>query len=341
MSLSAINEQLLRAVGVGIALFDAESQVLRFQNDVFATWFEDAPVGATFAEIFPQLDLAAMRAALDTNGRYGTELRVRKKRRTLIIAQIITLAEVGDETVIVLECQNITRIRELEFMIESYSTMVERNTREIQREKEQVEKLLLNIMPRGAYEEYRSSGIVAPQRYPCVSVLVLDFVDFAETAETLPPATFVSELNELYSAFDRIGEQFSCERIKTTGDTYLCIAGMHDPTIDHAAAVSNAAVRFIRYLTRRNDNADTQWRCRIGVATGPVLGSVVGVQKYVYDVFGRAVNEASDIHAHAAEMEALAAADTVEQLQGKEGLALVPAKAAEARDAGAMALTAT
>lgn len=336
MSIEAINEQLLRAVGIGVALFDAKTQRLQFRNDVFATWFENADPDTSISELFPTLDRDALTVALAAKGSHLTEGQFRKKRRTLVIAQTFSRARIGDADVLVLECQNITRIRELESMIESYSAMVERNTRDIKREKEQVEKLLLNIMPRGAYEEYKNFGVVAPQKYDAVSVLALDFVDFAETIDRLPPATFVSELNELYSAFDRIGEQFGCERIRTTGDTYRCIAGMHDPTMDHPAAVAKAAIRFIRFLSRRNENADVQWHCRIGLGLGPVVGSVVGVQKYVYDVFGFAVNAAMETRDFAQPMEALAAPELAEALQGS--VDLTPSKSEAARDDGIVAL---
>ena len=69
------------------------------------------------------------------------------------------------------------------------------------------------------------------------------------------------------------------------------------------AAVANAALRFVRYLERRNESHPHRWRCRIGLATGPVVGSVVGIQKYVYDVFGPAVNLATRLRDHAAPME--------------------------------------
>jgi class 3 adenylate cyclase len=178
-------------------------------------------------------------------------------------------------------------------MIDSYASMVERNTRDLEREKERVEKLLLNIMPRSVYEEYKTFGVVTPQKYDPVSVLMLDFVGFTDISQTLDPTVVVSELNDIYSAFDRIGEQFGCERIKTIGDAYIAVAGRPEPTPDHARAVANAALRFIRYLKRRNESHPQKWDCRIGLATGPVVGSVVGIQKYVYDVFGPAVNLAS------------------------------------------------
>ena len=62
-----------------------------------------------------------------------------------MIALAFSRANSNGLSMLVVECQNITRIRELEAMIESYSTMVERNTRDLQREKERVEKLLGSV----------------------------------------------------------------------------------------------------------------------------------------------------------------------------------------------------
>ena len=130
-----------------------------------------------FDAVLADLDRAQISAALAADGRYVAEGSFRRKRRMLVVALTFTSTDAG---VVLLECQNITRMRELETMIESYSSMVERNTREIQREKERVEKLLLNIMPRAVYEEYKTFGTVTPQRYEPVSVLTLDFVDFRQ-----------------------------------------------------------------------------------------------------------------------------------------------------------------
>ncbi|WP_419906771.1 adenylate/guanylate cyclase domain-containing protein [Hoeflea sp.] len=293
MSIEAINEQLLRAIGVGVALLDVKSFSFHFTNDTFEEWFGTPEDGARLNEVFSELDPDTLRAELRENGRYTAETRFKKKRRTMVIAVDFTPTREGDEEIAVLVCQNITRIRELESMIDSYSMMVERNNREIKREKEQVEKLLLNIMPRAVYEEFKTFGVVTPQLYDPVSVLMLDFVGFTDMVASSDPSVTVTELNDIYSAFDRIGEQFGCERIKTIGDAYITVAGLPDPTPDHAKAAANAAIRFIRYLERRNTSHPNQWRCRIGLATGAVVGSVVGIQKYVYDIFGPAVNLAS------------------------------------------------
>ena len=293
MSIEAINEQLLRAIGVGVALLDRHTMRFGFYNDTFEEWFGSEATPEKLVDLFPDLDVDELENSLKEAGRHTAEIRFKKKRRNLVIALDFTAANESDQDIIVLVCQNITRIKELESMIDSYSMMVERNTREIKREKEQVEKLLLNIMPRSVYEEYKTFGVVTPQLYDPVSVLMLDFVGFTDMVASQDPSVTVTELNDIYSAFDRIGEQFGCERIKTIGDAYITVAGLPDPTPDHAKAIANTAIRFVRYLDRRNSSHPHKWHCRIGLATGSVVGSVVGIQKYVYDIFGPAVNLAT------------------------------------------------
>lgn len=303
MSIEAINEQLLRAIGVGVALLDRTSLRFNFFNETFKEWFDNVDNGASLGDVFNDMDTAVLGTELQDTGRFTAEVKHKKKRRTMIIAVDFTVAIDGNQELIVLVCQNITRIRELESMIDSYSMMVERNTREIRREKEQVEKLLLNIMPRSVYEEFKTFGVVTPQLYDPVSVLMLDFVGFTDMVASADPSVTVTELNDIYSAFDRIGEQFGCERIKTIGDAYITVAGLPDPNPDHAKAIANTAIRFTRYLERRNLSHPNQWHCRIGLATGSVVGCVVGIQKYVYDIFGPAVNLATRLQEFSKPME--------------------------------------
>lgn len=309
MSIEAINEQLLRAIGVGVALLDLDGLRFLFHNDTFADWFGAAEPGRPLSDLFPDLDLAALRAALAGEGRYSAEVTFRPRRRTMTVAMAFNRALDGARPIAVLVCQNITRIKELESMIDSYSMMVERNTREIKREKEQVERLLLNMMPRSVYDEYRTFGVVTPRLYDPVSVLSLDFVGFPELMAQHDPGVIVSELNDIYTSFDRIGQQFGCERIKTVGDVYITMSGVPDPAEDHALAVANAALRFLRYLGQRNATHPINWSCRIGLASGPVIGSVVGVQKYLYDVFGPAVLRATRLRQHALPMSIAAGAE--------------------------------
>lgn len=304
-ALSTINEHLLRSIGVGIAILRYSDLQFYFHNAAFSQWFGEPDNSATIADTIETIRDAA-RAALEESGRYHGEVQVKPKRRTLVISVTLSLTEIDGERMIVAECQNITRMRELEQMIDSYSGMVERNTRELEREKERVEKLLLNLMPRSVYEEYKTFGVVTPQLYKHVSVLMLDFVGFTDFTEKNDPTVTLGELNDIFTAFDRISEQFGCERIKTIGDAYLAVSGMPEPAPDHATAVANCAVRFLRYLERRNQSHRYKWEARIGLGSGAAVGSVVGVQKYVYDVFGPAVNMAARLQVFAHPMKIVA-----------------------------------
>jgi adenylate cyclase len=302
MSITAINENLLRAIGVGIAIAGEDNLEIWFKNEKFVSWFGQLAPDATLTSVFPDFDIVALKADLDAGRSHLVELTVKPKRRKLVIALSFSRAGSNGESVLVVECQNISRIRELEAMIESYSQMVERNTREIELEKERVERLLLNMMPKSVYQEFKTFGVVTPQLYTDVTVVMLDFIGFTKMMTEVEPNLIVSELNDIFTAFDRISEHFGCERIKTMGDAYLAVCGMPDANPDHSRAIANCSIRFVRYLERRNKASALQWNCRVGIATGSVVGSVVGVQKYVYDIFGQAVNLASRLQLFAEPM---------------------------------------
>jgi class 3 adenylate cyclase len=215
-----------------------------------------------------------------------------------------------DRAMLLVQCHNASKQKEAEYMLDSYSRMAEKNARELQKEKERVEKLLLNIMPRSVYEEMKDLGTATPQRFDSASVLMLDFVDFTDMAISRDPSALIAELNDIFSAFDRISDLFECERIKTMGDAYLAVSGLPEANAEHAASIAKVALRMRRYLVRRNASHPTQWNCRIGIATGPVIGSLVGIQKYVYDVFGPAPNLAARLESLSAPMQITLSEDT-------------------------------
>ncbi len=248
-------------------------------------------------------DLRETIDGLSPGERGVVELSVKMRRRMVSLSIHVARLEAAESGLILIESQNHTRIRELEAMIDSHAKMVERNERVLKRERERADKLLLNVMPRAVVEELKEYGVAAPTRYEEASVLMLDFVAFTEMSIAEDPSAMVSELNDLFTNFDQITEQFGCERIKTIGDAYMAVSGLPEPNPDHAAAIAKTAQLFIRYLQHRNRAHKVQWTARIGLASGPLIGSIVGVQKYVYDVFGPAVNLASRMERRCGPME--------------------------------------
>jgi class 3 adenylate cyclase len=128
------------------------------------------------------------------------------------------------------------------------------------------------------------------------------------------PNRLIAELNDIFTAFDRIVEQFGCERLKTIGDAYVAVSGLPEANPEHARNIARAALRFRHYLERRNATSEFEWTCRIGIHSGPVIGSVVGVQKYVYDIFGPGMNMAARLEQICEPMEILVSDETHAQI---------------------------
>ncbi len=312
--LDTFNKLLLETVGVGLIIASYPDLRVIFRNHLVSEWFPEFDDGdESLSARLPGLDGAALREALETGKPYKTAMEVKVRRRIRALSLAATRAELGADldatreagSWVIIELQNVTKVHELESMIASYSGMVERQNRLLKKEKERAEKLLLNIMPESVYQELKTFGVTTPQRFDEASILMLDFVGFTQMSVEHDPATIVSELNDIFTAFDRIAEHQGCERIKTMGDAYVAVAGLPEPNPDHAQAIARLALLCLRYLNRRNESQKLKWHCRIGLAPGPVIGSVVGIQKYVYDIFGPGINLAARLEALAGPMQVL------------------------------------
>jgi adenylate cyclase len=291
--------ELVHSLGIGIAVVHAGSGRCLFENERFFEWFppDAADVDGDVLRRIPGLDVDTALARMADGRSYRSDADLKVGPRTLAVEVEVRAATLDGTAVLFVEATDQTKRKQAEYMLDSYSQMAERNARDLQREKERAERLLLNIMPRAVFEEMKDFGSVAPQRFDHATILMLDFVGFTSMSVSRDPGALVSELNDIFSAFDRIVELFNCERLKTIGDAYMAVAGIPEATEDHAQAVARVALRMRRYLERRNTSHREPWLGRIGIHSGPVVGSIVGVQKYVYDIFGPGVNLAARMEA--------------------------------------------
>jgi len=169
-------------------------------------------------------------------------------------------------------------------------------------EKEKSDNLLLNILPHKVAEDLKLKGFTEPEEFKNVTVFFSDFVGFTEISSKLQPKVIIGELNELYTSFDNIMQKYDCERIKTIGDAYMAVCGM--PTINptHAGNMVEAAREVIQFIEIRNLTSDVKWKIRIGIHSGKVVGGIVGVKKFIYDIFGDTINMASRMESNSLPM---------------------------------------
>jgi len=167
----------------------------------------------------------------------------------------------------------------------------------LDQQKEQIENLVLNILPSEVAQELKVHGYAKPKYFDLVSVMFTDFKSFTKIADELSPHEVVTELNECFIAFDEIIGRYGLEKIKTIGDSYMCAGGIPTPNDEHPLKMVQASLEVREYIRRRNASRVAlglpPWELRIGIHVGPIVAGVVGRKKYAYDIWGSTVNIAS------------------------------------------------
>ena len=161
---------------------------------------------------------------------------------------------------------------------------------QLQAEQEQVERLLLNSLPRAIAERMKQGETNIAEHHPEVSVLVADLVGFTTLAAHIGPDQVVYLLNEIFSGFDLLTLKHGLEKIKTIGDAYMVAGGIPLPRPDHAEAVADLALDLMADIEKFNRAYNTSIHLRIGISTGPVVAGVIGRWKFTYDLWGDTVN---------------------------------------------------
>jgi len=124
-------------------------------------------------------------------------------------------------------------------------------------------------------EELSNTGMARAARHESVTVLFTDFSDFTQVASTMPAERMVTELNEVFAAFDDICDEEGVEKIKTIGDAYMAAAGLPKPCADHAQRCVRAGIRMVAFVEERNADSAFKWRLRVGTHSGAVIAGVV------------------------------------------------------------------
>jgi class 3 adenylate cyclase len=171
----------------------------------------------------------------------------------------------------------------------------EKTSRIIQEEKNRSENLLLNILPEATAQELKEKGFVKARKIKSATVMFTDFVDFTMLAKNVDPELMVRSIDHYFKKFDEIITRYGLEKIKTIGDSYMCVGGLYSDKSDQAVEVIQAAKEILKVVdkVRLDRNELIQFEIRIGIHTGPLVAGIVGNKKWQFDVWGDTVNIAS------------------------------------------------
>jgi adenylate cyclase len=165
-------------------------------------------------------------------------------------------------------------------------------------EEQKAENLLLNILPPEIAAILKNGQQTIADHFDGASILFADLVGFTALTHHLEPAQMVQLLNEIFTHFDALVEKYGVEKIRTIGDNYMVAAGVPRPQPDHALRLAHMGLDMQAYIQSRWANERPPVDFRIGINSGPVIGGVIGRKKFVYDIWGDAVNIASRMESH-------------------------------------------
>jgi adenylate cyclase len=165
-------------------------------------------------------------------------------------------------------------------------------------ERDRSDQLLLNILPPDIADRLKSGQRVIADSFAEASILFADIVGFTSLAERVSPSELVSMLSDIFTLFDALARRHGVEKIKTIGDAYMAVCGIPIPRPDHAPALFRMALDMLDAIRSFNRARGAHLSIRIGINSGPVIAGVIGTQKFIYDLWGDAVNVASRMESH-------------------------------------------
>ena len=182
--------------------------------------------------------------------------------------------------------------------VNNLESQILNRTAQINLERKKSDALLANILPKYVINDLKEKGFSEPRSLENISVMFTDFVGFTKISQEISATKLIEELNEIFSEFDRITESHASERIKTIGDAYMCVSGLEHSAQSPQRNLISIALRMIAFLENRNQQNEPEWHLRLGIASGDSVAGIVGQTKYLFDLFGDAVNTAARMESY-------------------------------------------
>jgi class 3 adenylate cyclase/DNA-binding NarL/FixJ family response regulator len=170
---------------------------------------------------------------------------------------------------------------------------LEKNNEQLSTEKSKFENLLLNILPYQIAQRLKEGETLISDHFDNVSIMFVDIADFTILSAGAAPEKIVECLNGIFTLFDKVSDKYGIEKIKTIGDCYMAATGLPLGRHDFASAAAQWALEIRNEVKDYTSSDGTKIRFRIGIDCGSVVAGVIGKKKFIYDLWGDAVNTAS------------------------------------------------
>jgi class 3 adenylate cyclase len=179
-----------------------------------------------------------------------------------------------------------------------WASVAERAEAALEVERAKSDALLHNVLPDAIATRLKTEGGGIADRFEEASVLFADIANFTPFAQALPADRVVALLDDIFTRFDALVDARGLEKIKTVGDAYMVAAGIPASRPDHAEAIARLALDMQRAWDEYVQEASLDLQLRIGINSGPVVAGVIGRRRFLYDLWGDAVNTAARMESY-------------------------------------------
>ena len=170
----------------------------------------------------------------------------------------------------------------------------ERLMADLEMEKQKARDVLDKIFPSTVVQQLEDGASAIYDYYPHTTILFSDMVGFTTLSKDMDARELVTFIDDVFGRMDQLCEKHGVEKIKTIGDAYMAAAGVPVACDDHATRIANLAMDILElYQELSSRDGASALNARIGIHSGPVVGGVIGMSKFAFDLWGDTVNVAS------------------------------------------------
>ncbi|XP_028299793.1 atrial natriuretic peptide receptor 2-like [Gouania willdenowi] len=231
-----------------------------------------------------------------------------------------------------LEKMNPLKISPVDMMMnlmEKYSkhleAIVAERTQDLLQEKQKTDQLLYSMLPKPVADDLRQGQTAEAQTFSNATIYFSDIVGFTQLSGASTPYQVVDFLNQLYTTFDDIIDNYDVYKVETIGDAYMVVSGVpKENGINHAGEIASMALDLVSvcHTFKIPHKPDTQLKIRAGIHSGPVVAGVVGTKMPRYCLFGDTVNTASRMESTSEALKIQVSGSTAELLHTLRGYIL-------------------